>query len=222
MPVVCGQGSRSTSPIRLLAVGLRDVRRSTPLFHRGHNRRRVAFTTPPVLRYRDRVMCGDRRTCFTILHLSDIHRTVDQPVSNDEILNYLEPDLERHQEYDIPRLDMVVVSGDLTQSAEPNEYEETAALLGQLLADRKLPPSRLVVVPGNHDVHWPTARKAGRHGFRVVYEQTGVAPGWGFDVGPVDLRRDYSLYEYLAASPNAWSRLPRNLRGFARDVSSGQ
>ena len=42
--------------------------------------------------------------------------------------------------------DVVVVSGDLTQRAKPEQFEEAARFIG------RLPDVPRIVVPGNHDV----------------------------------------------------------------------
>jgi len=94
-----------------------------------------------------------------ILHLSDIHRTPDEAVTNAQILNGLIAALDDW--IDAKRApDIVVVSGDITQAAEPQEYDEARAFLEGLLNHLKLDPTRLVLVPGNHDVYWPESEEA--------------------------------------------------------------
>ena len=62
---------------------------------------------------------------LTILHISDIHRTSDEPVTNQSILNALIADLRRQQENEgLPKPDILVVSGDLTQAADEHEYDD--------------------------------------------------------------------------------------------------
>ena len=101
----------------------------------------------------------------TILHISDLHRTSAPHLSNDELLPALVSDATRWQAEGIPRPDLIAVSGDLVQGAamgasDPDgevdaQYREVGDFLKQLSeeflnADR----SRMVIVPGNHDVHW--------------------------------------------------------------------
>ena len=108
---------------------------------------------------------------FVVLQLSDLHRTRDDPVTNAELLAALEADRGRWPEGVSGQPDFVVVSGDLVQgvalgTADASEqlekqYLDAGALLAQLVerflgGDR----SRLVFVPGNHDVDWCTARSA--------------------------------------------------------------
>lgn len=100
------------------------------------------------------------RVVPVILHLSDIHRTDDEPVENSEIEQYLVRDLECLQEAGIPKPNLVVVSGDITQRAEVGEYEGVESLVRNVLAHLQLTTRVLVIVPGNHDVHWPTSEKS--------------------------------------------------------------
>jgi predicted MPP superfamily phosphohydrolase len=100
-------------------------------------------------------MC-DSNPIITILHLSDIHRTNDEPVSIANISTALRNDLQRQQsEEGLPRPDFLVISGDLTQSAVEEEYEETFNLIDQLKDELTVPDfGRVILVPGNHDINW--------------------------------------------------------------------
>ena len=101
----------------------------------------------------------------TVLHISDLHRTSGPHLSNDELLPAIVSDAARWDAEGIPKPDLIVVSGDLVQGARLDapdadaevdaQYREVGdflKLLGEefLDADR----SRIVLVPGNHDVHW--------------------------------------------------------------------
>lgn len=92
----------------------------------------------------------------SVLHISDLHRTEDEPVPNEEILHALVADFATYGDDQVPKPEIVVVSGDVTQSADPDEYKEAATLIRSLMNELSLPLDRLVLVPGNHDVHWPT------------------------------------------------------------------
>lgn len=91
-----------------------------------------------------------------VLHLSDIHRTPDEPLQTSEILHSLKSDIERYPDDDIPTPNLIVISGDLTQAAESREYEEAMELVSGLCSFLGLTQERVVIVPGNHDIHWPT------------------------------------------------------------------
>ncbi|HEX7876644.1 MAG TPA: metallophosphoesterase [Sphingobium sp.] len=73
-----------------------------------------------------------------IAHLSDIHFGANDP----KIVAATEAWLQQHQ------LDLVVISGDLTQRARVEQFREASAWLNRLRAAGM----RLLVIPGNHDV----------------------------------------------------------------------
>jgi hypothetical protein len=107
----------------------------------------------------------------TILHLSDLHRSLNEPIGNDTLLSSLLADRDRYL-IDSPGIrppDFAVISGDIIQGVRLGEadferelerqYEVAADFLGRLAdlffgGDRK----KVAIVPGNHDVCWNTAR----------------------------------------------------------------
>ena len=106
----------------------------------------------------------------TILHVSDLHRAPDDPISNDELVSSLLRDLDRATREDpsVPMPDAIVASGDIIQGVPletPNyrleldrQYSVALAFLDELArrlvgGDR----SRVVITNGNHDVDWNTA-----------------------------------------------------------------
>ena len=110
---------------------------------------------------------------YTILHISDLHRTGGESISNLELLSSLVADFERgaRENPGVTRPDAIVVSGDLVEglplesSTHPQglraQYQEATELLVTLTnefldGDR----SRVIIVPGNHDVDWNGARMA--------------------------------------------------------------
>ena len=101
----------------------------------------------------------------TLLHISDLHRTSEPHLGNDELLPALVSDAVRWDLEGIPTPDLIVVSGDLIQGAAVNaadpdtevtaQYREAGEFLSRLGeefldSDR----SRIVIVPGNHDIDW--------------------------------------------------------------------
>ena len=101
----------------------------------------------------------------TVLHISDLHRTSGPHLSNDELLPALVSDATRWDMEGIPRPELIVVSGDLVQGAAldahnpdaevEDQYREVGDFLrrlGEEFVDSDR--SRIVMVPGNHDVHW--------------------------------------------------------------------
>ena len=107
----------------------------------------------------------------TLLHISDLHRTADPHLTNDELLTAIISDTQRWQTDGIPSPDVIVVSGDLIQGAGMSDVDADSKIEAQYveareflrkLADRIVESdlSRVVIVPGNHDVHWARARES--------------------------------------------------------------
>lgn len=114
-----------------------------------------------------------RNNPFSILHISDLHRSPNDPISNAELISALISDRERYL-HETPRIaapEAIVVSGDIIQgvplgadnyeSKLASQYAVAEEFLDELArrfieGDR----SRLIMVPGNHDVDWNTAFKA--------------------------------------------------------------
>jgi len=90
-----------------------------------------------------------------ILHLSDFHfATKDQATV---WYSQLAADLREQQ---VDRLDALVVSGDLSNHADPLEYDAARLFLEQLMSGFSLSARQVVLVPGNHDVSWPLSEAA--------------------------------------------------------------
>ena len=107
---------------------------------------------------------------YSILHISDLHRSPHDLISNDELISALVNDRDRYinEEPRIPSPEAIVVSGDIIQGVklgEPDfeamltkQYEVAEEFLDELVSrfldgDR----SRLILIPGNHDIDWNTA-----------------------------------------------------------------
>lgn len=110
---------------------------------------------------------------FSILHISDLHRSADDPISNDELIASLSTDRARYTRSDpaIRAPDAIVVSGDIIQGvalghtdsadAIAEQYRVAESFLSRLAeefvgGDR----SKIIVAPGNHDIDWNIAREA--------------------------------------------------------------
>lgn len=100
-------------------------------------------------------MGADPSDTITLLHLSDIHRTPDEPVTNANILDALRADLKRHREEGLSKPDFLIITGDITQSAQEEEYDDAFELITSLTAELSIPSiEHVVLVPGNHDINW--------------------------------------------------------------------
>ena len=110
---------------------------------------------------------------FTLAHLSDWHATSPDgcrwtDLANKRLLGWLSwrhrrqhwhrPEVLRELFKDLKRQapDHVAVTGDLTNIALPQEFEEAAQLLAELG-----PPEWVSLVPGNHDAYVPVPRAEG-------------------------------------------------------------
>ncbi len=110
---------------------------------------------------------------FSIMHISDLHRCPRDSISNDELISALVRDRARYvrEEPSIRVPEAIVVSGDLVRGVPlgtedyANKIEEQYFVAEEFLdelvrrfleGDR----SRLILVPGNHDVDWNTAFSA--------------------------------------------------------------
>jgi len=87
-----------------------------------------------------------------ILHLSDLHVTYDGRELN-QLWGRARPAMAGQ------RFDFVVISGDLTQRAAPGEYAKLKRFLEAeieplVTGDRETVKTRVVIIPGNHDVDW--------------------------------------------------------------------
>lgn len=108
----------------------------------------------------------------TLLHISDLHRTSDPRLSNEDILSAILNDANWRWESDgIPKPDLVVVSGDIIQGTGmtnpradeeiQQQYAEAKEFLLKLAEEFvESDPFRVVIVPGNHDVNWARARNS--------------------------------------------------------------
>jgi hypothetical protein len=107
---------------------------------------------------------------FSILHISDLHRSREEPVDNDSLVAALLADRDRYmgEPQSIPTPGAIVVSGDLIQGAPighanwqtmmDDQYRVAGEFLDHLArrfvdGDR----SKLIIIPGNHDVCWNTS-----------------------------------------------------------------
>jgi len=107
---------------------------------------------------------------FSILHITDLHRAKSDPISNAELISALVSDRERFVSEDPPisAPQAIIVSGDIIQGVGLNapdfedelsaQYSAAHDFLAEL-ADRFVggDRSKVVIVPGNHDIDWNAA-----------------------------------------------------------------
>lgn len=103
---------------------------------------------------------------LTIAHISDLHRTCDNPISNVALLNSLMNDMDTYATQGIDKPDILIVSGDIVQgSADINllakQYDEALDFLDKLAGELfNSDKSRIILIPGNHDISWSESKKS--------------------------------------------------------------
>lgn len=141
----------------VISEGARQVREKDPEIGRR------AFALRTKLEKRRKKVVEDTRRFFSqadqwsnsnrpvrVLHLSDLHFHFD--TDPNERLQPLILDLRENLKID--RLDYLVLSGDLTHSAKPEEFELAFVFTSNLIKAFGLNAERCLVVPGNHDQFW--------------------------------------------------------------------
>lgn len=110
---------------------------------------------------------------YSILHISDLHRSPRDNITNAELVSALVSDRQRYlnEQPGIQKPDAIVISGDIVQGVilgTPDAEAALAAQYGMALTfieeltkrfvngDR----SRVVIVPGNHDINWAMSKDA--------------------------------------------------------------
>ncbi|WP_031159923.1 TIR domain-containing protein [Streptosporangium roseum] len=97
------------------------------------------------------------RESVTLLHVAGPRfgrglAAEDEPLTAEELQPRIWADLTRLRDAGLPRPDLMVVTGDLTESGSRREFGEAAAFLTGLRVLLGLEPQRLIVVPGPRDI----------------------------------------------------------------------
>jgi len=104
------------------------------------------------------------RAGFLILHLSDLHfgnqsRFAEQDLHKLGKAFFRAVERARSQIGIQDKIQMVIVSGDLTEIGKPLEFKQANVFLDALSGEIGLVPTRFVLAPGNHDLSWPLCKK---------------------------------------------------------------
>lgn len=103
---------------------------------------------------------------LTIAHISDLHRSSDNPISNIALLNSLIRDMDVYTEQGIDKPDLLIVSGDIVQGDSDTgllkkQYDEALDFLNNLAVNLfDGDKSRIILIPGNHDINWAESIKS--------------------------------------------------------------
>lgn len=107
---------------------------------------------------------------LTIAHISDLHRSNDNPISNEALLNSLIRDMDTYIAEGISKPDILIVSGDIIQGS--SNYEKAATILVDQYSEAlnflnslanalfNGDKSKIILVPGNHDMSWTESRNS--------------------------------------------------------------
>jgi HipA-like protein len=94
----------------------------------------------------------------TLLHLSDLqfgpHHRFDEAGALGSLLERLRQDLDPLMQRDGLAPDLIVLTGDLTEGGKKSEFDQVLHFARKLAGLVELPPRRVVLIPGNHDVNW--------------------------------------------------------------------
>jgi len=137
---------------------------------------------------------------LTIAHISDLHRSPDRPITNTALLGSLLRDLDSYATEGIAKPDLLIVSGDLVhggndEAESRGQYSEAFDFLCKVTdelfnGDR----SKVVLVPGNHDVSWAISNES-----MEKIEETEIADTNG------DLKKEILLQINKAYAGIKWS-----------------
>src|SRR5262249_43589925 len=120
----------------------------------------------------------------TILHLSDLQFGADHPFGGNGLLDpELHAESLRQELYsDLDGIvgetgppGLVLVTGDITDSGAPREFEQARSHLTGLIEHLGLRPERLVLVPGGHDV-----TRAASRAYFADCEADDLDPAWPY------------------------------------------
>lgn len=107
---------------------------------------------------------------LSIMHISDLHRSRDNPISNDALITSLMRDMDTYTTEGVRKPDILIVSGDIVQGS--NNFEKAAELLVEQYKEaldflNKLvyelfdgDKSKIILVPGNHDISWTESKNS--------------------------------------------------------------
>lgn len=131
-----------------------------------------------------------------ILHLSDLHFGTRENALNWH--SQLAEDLLR--DVLCPRLDGVILSGDISNRATAEEFDAATLFLNKLADEFQLDKRQFVLVPGNHDLSWDTSKNAYKLFSREEGLARNLAPGAYIEDGEKIAIRDEEEYQQRFAN----------------------
>ncbi|MDR3542653.1 MAG: metallophosphoesterase [Desulfosporosinus sp.] len=101
---------------------------------------------------------------ISILHISDLQFGPSNVIfgeteTQSNILYELSDDINYLiKKNSLDKVDLVIVSGDIADTAMPYEYDQALTFFKGLKENLMIDNSRVIMVPGNHDINWPFAK----------------------------------------------------------------
>lgn len=99
-----------------------------------------------------------------LLHLSDLHFGSKNRFADDDPGTLAKAFLLALSEafktrgFSELKVDLVVVTGDLTEAGLPSQFRDALQFLASLASELELPSERFILVPGNHEICWASCR----------------------------------------------------------------
>lgn len=110
------------------------------------------------------------RKIISILHVSDLHRSKENPLTNNALLSSLINDQENYTQFEghkIKSPDIIIVSGDVIRGSTNMEQSEIETADQYIEAEEFLislankflngDKEKIIIIPGNHDINWKSS-----------------------------------------------------------------
>ena len=160
----------------------------------------------PRLEGRMSVSRGTAASPALILHLSDLHFGT----ANDAETWHTQLAEDLRRELGCDRLDAVILSGDIANRATAAEFAAASMFLDRLAAEFGLDDrSRIVIVPGNHDLCHSASRKAYRKASRKRFEAAPLSERLTAEDGSALVRDEARYRERFTAFAKFYAQATR-------------
>lgn len=159
------KGKESEPDRRMDSRFVEDLLSTVPSLCAGHLPvHSVVSPGPIVLRER-------RRKTISWLHISDLHFHPPE-YEADTILQDMVADIKTQVTRNDLRIDFIVVTGDITFSGQWKQYCRAINFFDAVLDATGAQKERLLIVPGNHDVHWASIEETLAAGYLARLTRT--------------------------------------------------
>lgn len=91
-----------------------------------------------------------KRCC--ILHLSDLHIDMDEDYNFIMLREELKNDIQKQVKQNDFTIDVIAITGDVINKGKEESFNNAKLLVEDILQELKIDKSKVVIVPGNHDI----------------------------------------------------------------------